>query len=153
MKNQASLKLENQTVVYRFRWDYWAAATFDQPTRTSTTTRTATNLQFNLEDRNEIFTMAGRGPDRHWKTADYKMSGQLKRLEIEHAELLKTLGTPCWCEKSIGSEENNLCRKNISMFLRNLRWTRRKRKTAEVTTKTNVFRNFRQWHQAYLRRK
>ena len=34
--------------------------------------------------------MAGRSPDRHSKTADYKMSGQLKRLEKEHAELLKT---------------------------------------------------------------
>ena len=34
--------------------------------------------------------MAGKGPDRHWKTADYKMSGQLKRLESEQSELLKT---------------------------------------------------------------
>ena len=34
--------------------------------------------------------MAGRSPDRHWKTTDYKMSGQLKILETEQAELLKT---------------------------------------------------------------
>ena len=34
--------------------------------------------------------MAGNSPDRHWKTADYKMSGQLKRLVSEHTELLKT---------------------------------------------------------------
>ena len=33
--------------------------------------------------------MAGKSPDRHWRTADYKMSGQLKRLESEQAELLK----------------------------------------------------------------
>ena len=35
-------------------------------------------------------TMTGKSPDRHWKTADYKMSGQLKRLESEQADLLKT---------------------------------------------------------------
>ena len=33
--------------------------------------------------------MTGMSPDRHWKTADYKMSGQLKKLENEQAELLK----------------------------------------------------------------
>ena len=41
-------------------------------------------------DQNEIFTMAGKSPDRHWKMADYNMSGQLKRLESEQAELLET---------------------------------------------------------------
>ena len=41
-------------------------------------------------DQNEILTTAGKSPDSHWKTADYKMSGQLKRLENEQAELLKT---------------------------------------------------------------
>ena len=34
--------------------------------------------------------MAGKSPDRHWKTTDYKMSGQLKKLEKEQNELLKT---------------------------------------------------------------
>ena len=34
--------------------------------------------------------MAGKRPDRHWKTTDYKMSGQLKKLEKEQTELLKT---------------------------------------------------------------
>ena len=34
--------------------------------------------------------MAGKSPDRHWKTADYEMLGQLKRLESEQAELFKT---------------------------------------------------------------
>ena len=34
--------------------------------------------------------MTGKSPDRHWKTANYKMSGQLKRLECEQTELLKT---------------------------------------------------------------
>ena len=33
--------------------------------------------------------MAGKSPDRHWETTDYKMSGQLKKLENEQAELLK----------------------------------------------------------------
>ena len=35
--------------------------------------------------------MVRKSPDRHWKAADYKMSGQLRRLECEHAELLKTM--------------------------------------------------------------
>ena len=34
--------------------------------------------------------MTGKSLKSHWKTTDYKMSGQLKRLEIEQAELLKT---------------------------------------------------------------
>ena len=34
--------------------------------------------------------MAEKSPNRDWKTADYKMSGQLKTLESEQAELLKT---------------------------------------------------------------
>ena len=34
--------------------------------------------------------MSGRSPNKHWKTADYKMSGQLMRIEREQAELLKT---------------------------------------------------------------
>ena len=33
---------------------------------------------------------AGKNPNRQWKTADYKMSGQLERLESEQVELLKT---------------------------------------------------------------
>ena len=41
-------------------------------------------------DQNEILTITGKNPDRHWKTTDYKMSGQLKKLENEQAELLKT---------------------------------------------------------------
>ncbi|XP_075247452.1 uncharacterized protein LOC142340646 [Convolutriloba macropyga] len=44
--------------------------------------------RFNLVDQNEIFTMTGKSPDRLWKTADYRMSGQLKRLENEQAEFL-----------------------------------------------------------------
>ena len=34
--------------------------------------------------------MAGQNPDRNWKTTDYKISGQLKKLENEQAELLET---------------------------------------------------------------
>ena len=41
-------------------------------------------------DQNKILTMAGKSPDRHWKTTDYKMSGQLKKLEKKQTELLKT---------------------------------------------------------------
>ena len=33
--------------------------------------------------------MTGKSPDRHWKMTGYKISGQLKRLECEPAELLK----------------------------------------------------------------
>ena len=48
------------------------------------------NLRFNLVDQNEITTMPEKSPDRHWKTTDYKMSGQLKILESEQVKLLKT---------------------------------------------------------------
>ena len=34
--------------------------------------------------------MSGKSPDRHWKTADFKMSGQLRKLESEQADLPKT---------------------------------------------------------------
>ena len=34
--------------------------------------------------------MAGKGPDRHWKTTNYNMSCQIKRLEKEKTKLLKT---------------------------------------------------------------
>ena len=27
MRNQAGVKFENQAVIFRFRWDFWAAAT------------------------------------------------------------------------------------------------------------------------------
>ena len=40
-----------------------------------------------MVDQNK--TMAGKSPDRLWETVDYKISGQLKRLEREQAELLK----------------------------------------------------------------
>ena len=43
-----------------------------------------------MVDQNEIFTMAGKSPDRHWKKTDYEMSGQLKKLENEQADLLIT---------------------------------------------------------------
>ena len=34
--------------------------------------------------------MAGKSPDRHWKTADWKASGQFKTLPNEQADLLKS---------------------------------------------------------------
>ena len=34
--------------------------------------------------------MASTSPNRHWKTADWKASGQLKTLEKEQADLLKS---------------------------------------------------------------
>ena len=34
--------------------------------------------------------MASKGPNRHWKTADWKASGQLKTLEKEQVDLLKS---------------------------------------------------------------
>ena len=46
--------------------------------------------RFIFVDQNEISTMAGKNPDKHWKPTDYKTSGQLKNLECEPAELLKT---------------------------------------------------------------
>ena len=33
--------------------------------------------------------MASKSPNRHWKTADWKASGQLKTLEKEQVDLLK----------------------------------------------------------------
>ena len=48
--------------------------------------------------------MAGKNPDRHWKTTDYKMSSQLKRLESEQAELLKTF------DRHLADVENHLAK-------------------------------------------
>ena len=41
-------------------------------------------------DQNETFKIAGKRLDRLWKTTYYKMSSQLKNLETEQAEMLKT---------------------------------------------------------------
>ena len=49
--------------------------------------RTALHIHFILVDPNEILTIAGENPDRHWKTTVYKKSGQLRRLEIEQIKL------------------------------------------------------------------
>ena len=40
-------------------------------------------------DQNDISTMASKISSRHWKTVDWKTSGQLKTLEEEEADLLK----------------------------------------------------------------
>ena len=89
VKNQAGVKLENQAVSYRFRWDFWAAATFGLLTRT--TTRTETNLHFNLLDQNEILTIIGMNTHRPWETTDCKMSGQLNRQKMSRLNRSKQL--------------------------------------------------------------
>ena len=48
----------------------------------------STSIQFGGPE--QILTMTGKSADRHWKTTDYKKSVQLKKLENEQAELLKT---------------------------------------------------------------
>ena len=40
-------------------------------------------------DQNEISKMASKSPSRHWKTVDWKTSGQMKTFENEEADLLK----------------------------------------------------------------
>ena len=40
--------------------------------------------------RTQQATMASKSPNRHWKTANWKASGQLKTLEKEQADLLKS---------------------------------------------------------------
>ena len=40
-------------------------------------------------DQNEISTVASKSPSRHWKTVNWKTSGQWKTLEKEQADLLK----------------------------------------------------------------
>ena len=46
--------------------------------------------KFNLVAQKEISRMASKSPNRHWKTADWKVSGQLKTLEKEQADLIKS---------------------------------------------------------------
>ena len=55
--------------------------------------------------------MTGQSPDRYWKATDYKISGKLKKLESEHAEMLETFdGHPAdvesrWAQKKTVSAE------------------------------------------------
>ena len=85
--------------------------------------------------------MAGKSPDIYWKTADYKMSGQLKELESEHAELLKTFDehladvrSQLAQKKTIPAERVNQCFFGTCYFE-----TINSKKTADVTIRTKVF--------------
>ena len=42
-----------------------------------------------IGEPNDVFLTPVENPDRHWKTVDYKVSGQVKILESEQAELTK----------------------------------------------------------------
>ena len=72
------------------------------------------SIQFDGPERN--LYDGWKNPDRHWKTADYKMSDQLKKLESEHAELLKTFDgyladvkSQLAQNKTISAEKANQC--------------------------------------------
>ena len=45
-------------------------------------------------DQYEISTMASKCPSKHWKTVDWKTSGQLKTLEKKQADLLELFSRP-----------------------------------------------------------
>ena len=71
-------------------------------------------------DQNEISTIAGKSPDGHWKTTDYQMSDQLKKLESEQAELHSaTQGSRK--QPSIANSRSSRRRQNEEMELENLR--------------------------------
>ena len=153
MKNQASVKLENQAVIYRFRWDSWPAATFGPPTRTSTTTRTGTNLLFNLVDQNELLRWPAKVPVDTGKQLIGRRvvtESTRKRASWPTQNVLQTCH---WARRLPDTKQNNDCRKCVSWLLRDVRQLRRQQKAAKVTIEAKVFRSFRQWHQAYVRRK
>ena len=141
MKNQAGVKIKNQGVIYRFCWDSWAAATFGPPSRTLTWT--ATNRQFKLVDQNETLTMAGKNPNRYWKTADYKMSGQLKRLESKPAELLKTLdGHLANMKNYLAQKKTVSAEKAFKCFFKTYDELKESSQQQRLLLKLKIFENF-----------
>ena len=88
--------------------------------------------------------MAVKSRDINWKTADYKMSGQLKRIESEHPELLKTFDghladvkNQLAQKKTISAERANQC------FFKTYNELEENRKKQRILLQTKVFRNFR----------
>ena len=143
LKNQSWTKPENQALIFRFRWGSWPAATFGRPNRT--TRRTATSLCFDLGDQNGIRTMSGKNPDKHLKTAAYRISGQLKRLENEQAELFRKWTDILSILKNTQPRtKNSACqmkRTNPSFFETSM--NARKPTTTEATPEDNVSGEFR----------
>ena len=61
--------------------------------------------------------MAGKSPDRHWKTTDCEMSGHLKKQESEQAELLKTIDGHFADVKSHLAQNKNVSAEREYQFL------------------------------------
>ena len=138
-------------MIYRFRRDSEKPQHLVCATRTSTTTRTATNLRFNLVDQNEISTLVSKYPSRHWKTVDWKTSGQLKTLEKEQAHLLELFARHLTELEGYLTQNKTM---NVESAYRGFfETTRSQQKAAKVNIETKLFRSFWQWHQSYVRRK
>ena len=87
--------------------------------------------------------MTGKNPDRHWKAADYKMSGQFKRIEIEQAELLKTIDgnladmkSHLAPKKTVSADEANQC------FFQTYNELEENRQQQRLLLKPKYFENF-----------
>ena len=96
-------------------------------------------------DQKEILTMAGRSPDRQWKTVDWKNSGQLKTLENEQAVLLKLFSRRLTeLEAYMTQNKTMTVESAYRVFFETYDNLEANKKAAKVTIETKVFRRFRQ---------
>ena len=81
--------------------------------------------------------------DRHGKTADYKMSGQLKRLEIEQLELLKTSdGHLAYVKSRLTQKKTVSTEGSYQWFFESYDELEENRQQQKITIKTRFFENF-----------
>ena len=77
VQNREGVKLENQGLIYRFRWDTWAATTIDPQTRT---TATPPEQHQQRHDSNECWVRFG-GPTKQQDPDDNKRAIILDNFE------------------------------------------------------------------------
>ena len=94
-------------------------------------------------DQNKILTMAEKNPERHWKTSDYKMSGQLKILEREQAELLKTFaGYLAEVKNHLAQKKTVPVEKTYQGFFETYDELKENRQQQRLLMKLNFFENY-----------
>ena len=105
-------------------------------------------------EQNEVLTVTGKSPDRHWKTTDYKMSGQLKRLQNEKAELLKILdGHLADVKSHLAQNKTVTAETACQCFFENCKELQEKKTATEATLEAKVLGEFCCQHQTKIGQK
>ena len=91
--------------------------------------------------------MTEKGPDRHFKCADYKISGQLKKLESEQADLLKIFdGHLADVKSQLAQKKTVSAERAYQCFFKTYDEHEENKKQQRLLIKSKFFLNFRQRH-------